>query len=69
METLPEMIGYYSRFSIFEPPEVIVVIQGETIVDFRPTTRLKKHQTIDIVFPPTSLYYINLSRTMLCLKF
>ena len=65
----PEKVGYDSRFALFHPIPVDASIQNELYVDFRPTAPLRKNQAVDFAIPATHLYYIDMSRTTLCVGF
>ena len=64
-----ERVAHDSRFSIFNIPQVDFSTSSIHYVEFRPTTPIKQYQSLDIVVPATSLYYIDLSGSTLCVKF
>jgi len=60
--------GYDSRFSIFEPTPLDISTDSELTVDYRPLANISRGQSIEFLVPNTTLYYTDLSRTILSVK-
>lgn len=60
--------GYDGRFAIFAPPNIETATKQELVGEYRPSTQVSTNGVIDFNVPNSSLYYIDLSRTRLCIK-
>jgi len=61
-------VGYDSRFSIFQPTPIDISTDSELSVDYRPLANISRGQSIEFLIPVTTLYYTDLSRTILSVK-
>lgn len=60
--------GYDGRFAIFAPPNIETATKQELVGEYRSSSQVSTNGIIDFNVPNSSLYYIDLSRTRLCVK-
>ena len=60
--------GYDGRYAVFAPPNVETATKRELITEYRSISEVKTNKTIEFNVPNSSLYYIDLSRSKLCIK-
>lgn len=60
--------GYDGRFAIFAPPNIETATKQELVAEYRSTSQVSTNATLTFHVPNSSLYYIDLSRTRLCVK-
>lgn len=60
--------GYDGRYAIFAAPNVETATKRELVTEYRSISQVKTNSIIEFNVPISSLYYIDLSRTRLCVK-
>lgn len=60
--------GYDGRYAIFASPNVETATKRELITEYRPVSHIKSTDVIEFNVPNSSLYYMDLSRSRLCIK-
>jgi hypothetical protein len=63
-----QMVGYDARFGIFNGAAVEIGTKQEHMIEYRPISPLRPGQTVEFSVGASAQYYLDLSRTRLCLN-